>query len=54
MLWELMTRKIPFEELSSWAIPIAVSKGERPPITKDMNPDIAKLIKDCWHQKLIL
>jgi serine/threonine protein kinase len=35
VLWELYTRKIPFEKESTFNIPLLVIKGERPPIPKD-------------------
>jgi len=51
IIWEILSRKIPFEELPSWNIPVAVTKGERPTITKEMNPELVKIMKICWHQK---
>eukprot|EP01114_Cavostelium_apophysatum_P013008 TRINITY_DN3062_c0_g1_i1.p1 TRINITY_DN3062_c0_g1~~TRINITY_DN3062_c0_g1_i1.p1 ORF type:complete len:754 (+),score=209.48 TRINITY_DN3062_c0_g1_i1:33-2294(+) len=51
VLWELATRKIPFNELSSYQIPVLVAKGERPTIPKECNAELAKLIKASWHQK---
>jgi serine/threonine protein kinase len=51
VLWELYTRKIPFEKESTFNIPILVIKGERPSISKDCPKDYAKLMKSCWHEK---
>lgn len=57
MIWEMITRQIPFSDKDSWAIPgfsqvmlktksqVAVSKGERPPLPKELHPVMANLIK---------
>jgi serine/threonine protein kinase len=51
VLWELLTRKIPFDDINSFSIPIAVIKGDRPSIPRDCLPPLKKLIKQCWHAK---
>lgn len=59
ILWEMVTREIPFSNISSFAIPISVIKGDRPTIPKDVSSEIKSLIKSCWagifqiFQKLI-
>lgn len=45
VLWELVTRKAPFETLQSWNIPVMVVKGERPEIPKSCPKEFAHLIK---------
>jgi hypothetical protein len=41
-----VTRKVPFENASSFAIPLAVTKGERPPIVeKDFSKEYSALVK---------
>ncbi|KAH3767115.1 mitogen-activated protein kinase kinase kinase [Pelomyxa schiedti] len=49
VLWELITRQTPYADKPSWALPLAVSKGERPTIPKTANPNLAKLIRNCWQ-----
>eukprot|EP01127_Copromyxa_protea_P010497 TRINITY_DN2552_c0_g2_i1.p1 TRINITY_DN2552_c0_g2~~TRINITY_DN2552_c0_g2_i1.p1 ORF type:complete len:1280 (+),score=216.70 TRINITY_DN2552_c0_g2_i1:44-3883(+) len=50
IMWELVTRKIPFSHLSSFAIPVSVIKGERPPIPKDINPNWKRLMTQSWNK----
>jgi serine/threonine protein kinase len=50
VMWELTTREIPFSNLASFAIPLCVIRGERPPLPKDINPTWKKLITDCWQK----
>ncbi|KAH3761770.1 serine/threonine-protein kinase STY17 [Pelomyxa schiedti] len=49
VMWEMLTRQIPYSDKDSWAIPLSVAKGDRPPIPKDCHPAFSKLIKQCWH-----
>ncbi len=49
VLWELVTRKVPWEELQMWEIPVVVGRGERPPIPKDVIPRFSQLIASCWQ-----
>jgi serine/threonine protein kinase len=50
VLWELVTRKIPFEEHNTWEIPNIVGRGDRPPIPKDCPSKFASLIHSCWQE----
>jgi serine/threonine protein kinase len=49
--WELLARKLPFEESESFSIPLLVLKGKRPPLPKEGPKEYLKLIKKCWEQK---
>jgi len=49
--WELLTRKLPFEETESFSIPLLVLKGKRPALPKEGTKEYQKLIKKCWNQK---
>ena len=57
VLWEILARKYPFNEIPAFAIPQAVVRGDRPVIPSPENPltfhteDYAKLMKTCWHPK---
>eukprot|EP01128_Nolandella_sp_AFSM9_P010657 TRINITY_DN7400_c0_g1_i1.p1 TRINITY_DN7400_c0_g1~~TRINITY_DN7400_c0_g1_i1.p1 ORF type:complete len:412 (-),score=80.25 TRINITY_DN7400_c0_g1_i1:155-1339(-) len=51
ILWELLTRKMPFGEAEAFTIPVLVTKGKRPAIPKKSNKDYVKLIEKCWNQK---
>lgn len=51
ILWELITRKMPFGDVEAFSIPLLVSRGERPELYKDCPAEWKKLIKSCWHQK---
>eukprot|EP00047_Mylnosiga_fluctuans_P017625 m.63196 g.63196 ORF g.63196 m.63196 type:complete len:1176 (+) comp7179_c0_seq3:179-3706(+) len=50
ILWEVWTRRLPFENLkSTWQVRDAVEAGVRPPLPEDMDPDYAALIGACWQ-----
>ncbi|KAK5579991.1 hypothetical protein RB653_000003 [Dictyostelium firmibasis] len=51
VLWEIIARKEPYENVNSWSIPVMVSKGERPTIPADCPSEYSKLIKACWTDK---
>lgn len=48
-LWELASRKIPYAENSSEAIPTFVREGKRETIPQDCPPKLASLITACWE-----
>lgn len=51
ILWELVTRQMPFGDIEAFSVPLMVSRGERPDLSKDIPIEWRKLIKACWHQK---
>lgn len=51
VMWELYTKQIPFQDLNTFEIPIAVIKGDRPAIPKDCPKEYAKIMQLCWHKK---
>eukprot|EP01114_Cavostelium_apophysatum_P012644 TRINITY_DN2881_c0_g1_i4.p1 TRINITY_DN2881_c0_g1~~TRINITY_DN2881_c0_g1_i4.p1 ORF type:complete len:997 (+),score=287.22 TRINITY_DN2881_c0_g1_i4:2154-5144(+) len=51
VIWEIFTRKLPFEDIPSFQIPLVVTRGDRPTIPKDMPPKVVKLLKACWDAK---
>ena len=51
VMWELYTKQVPFQDLNTFEIPIAVIKGERPTVPKDCPKEYAKLMQLCWHKK---
>jgi serine/threonine protein kinase len=51
VMWELYTKQVPFQDLNTFEIPIAVIKGERPAIPKECPKEYAKLMQSCWHKK---
>eukprot|EP01125_Pyxidicula_operculata_P000434 TRINITY_DN10466_c0_g1_i1.p1 TRINITY_DN10466_c0_g1~~TRINITY_DN10466_c0_g1_i1.p1 ORF type:complete len:697 (+),score=155.01 TRINITY_DN10466_c0_g1_i1:34-2124(+) len=51
IMWELLTRRIPFEDVESFSIPLVVTKGERPPIPKDCNKDYRAIMVKCWDAR---
>lgn len=51
ILWELVARKLPFEEIGfDNKVEEAVMQGKRPTIPSDSNSTFAQLISDCWMQ----
>ncbi|KAM9998727.1 hypothetical protein ACTFIY_008379 [Dictyostelium cf. discoideum] len=51
VLWEIIARKEPYENINSWSIPVLVAKGDRPTIPADCPSEYSKLIKACWTDK---
>jgi tRNA A-37 threonylcarbamoyl transferase component Bud32 len=50
-LWELITRRIPYEGVQSVRIITSVINGMRPQIPKATPAGLVKLITLCWHTK---
>ncbi|KAA8537466.1 hypothetical protein F0562_027074 [Nyssa sinensis] len=51
VLWELLTGKIPYENLSPLQAAVGVvQKGLRPTIPRDTHPEIGELLERCWQQ----
>jgi len=51
ILWELLTREMPFDDTETFTIPVLVTKGKRPKIPKFTPKDWMKLVEKCWNQK---
>lgn len=51
ILWEMATGKLPYADMDSIQIAVAVSsKGLRPPIPDTWPPFIRELAQQCWHE----
>jgi serine/threonine protein kinase len=51
MLWEMATRKLPFQECDHQIqIAMAIERGDRPPMSKHISPGLGKLIMQCWDE----
>ncbi|XP_059633286.1 serine/threonine-protein kinase STY46-like isoform X2 [Cornus florida] len=51
VLWELLTGKIPHENLTPLQAAVGVvQKGLRPKIPRDTHPEIVELLERCWQQ----
>ncbi|KAM5565230.1 serine/threonine-protein kinase STY46-like [Rosa sericea] len=51
ILWELLTGKLPYENLTPLQAALGVvKKGLRPTIPKHTNPMLAELMESCWQQ----
>ena len=49
ILWEMVTRKIPFEGMNGVQVSVAVATRDlRPTIPPDTPQDVAKIMKECW------
>ncbi|CAI5981855.1 unnamed protein product [Closterium sp. NIES-64] len=49
-LWELLTGKLPYADLTPLQAAVSVvQKGLRPPIPKGTHPRVAELMVRCWH-----
>jgi len=50
VLWELLTRQQPYEQMEAFAVPLAVLKGTRPPVPTWAPPIYGQLMSECWHE----
>lgn len=50
-LYEIISGEVPFSDIPSVAIPVAVSKGSRPQLSKDLPKAWVKLVQLCWHER---
>ncbi|WVZ87779.1 hypothetical protein U9M48_034364 [Paspalum notatum var. saurae] len=50
VLWELVTTKIPYENLSPLQAALGVRQGMRLEIPSLVNPRLSKLIQQCWDE----
>ncbi|KAJ7967113.1 putative Protein kinase [Quillaja saponaria] len=51
VLWELLTRKLPYEFLTPLQAAVGVvQKGLRPTIPKHTHPKLVELLERCWQQ----
>jgi len=51
VMWEIMTKKIPYEGRPLTSIPVAVTKGERPIIPQSCPRKLGNLITKSWSSK---
>ncbi|KAF7140889.1 hypothetical protein RHSIM_Rhsim06G0011000 [Rhododendron simsii] len=51
VLWELLTRKVPYEQLTPLQAAVGVvQKGLRPLVPPNTHPKMAALLERCWQQ----
>ena len=51
VLYELITKKQPFQDQPGFNIPVLIAKGIRPAVPKEVPKFWSKLMKDCWNDK---
>lgn len=50
VLWQLVTRELPYEDRSTFEAAAAVAmESLRPPFPEGTPSDYKKLVQDCWH-----
>ena len=49
VMWEVLSRAVPFEGLNRAQIIAQVIAGKRPPIPEDSPPEMIELMEKCWH-----
>jgi sterile alpha motif and leucine zipper-containing kinase AZK len=50
VLWEMVTRRVPYQDAIDMQIHASVKEGEREELPADCLPAIASLISACWKQ----
>jgi serine/threonine protein kinase len=52
IMWELVSRELPYNGMNSVQVSVAVlTKAYRPPIPRNTPAEYAKLIEEAWHQE---
>ena len=52
VLWELLTCRVPYSELTPLQAAVGVvQKGLRPPMPQNAPPALAELMQQCWQRK---
>jgi serine/threonine protein kinase len=52
VLWELLTCKVPYSEMTPLQAAVGVvQKGLRPPMPPSAPPALAELMQQCWQRK---
>jgi serine/threonine protein kinase len=51
VMWEVLTRRMPYEEGNMMSVAMDVLQGKRPAVPADCPPKFAEVMRRCWHQK---
>lgn len=51
VMWEIASRRIPYELASPTIISSVVPIGDREEILEDCPPGYMELVQRCWHEK---
>jgi len=51
VMWEVLTRKVPYEDRNMMTVALDVINGNRPPIPSDCPENFAKIMQKCWMGK---
>jgi serine/threonine protein kinase len=51
IMWEVLTRKVPYEGRNFMNVSLDVLEGRRPSIPLDCPTSFKKVMKACWHAK---
>jgi serine/threonine protein kinase len=50
VMWELLTRKVPYASQTFMSVALEVLDGKRPEVPSDCPPDFKELMQRCWHK----
>ena len=54
LAWEMLTYRIPFDDMMPVEAALAVAKeGRRPPIPKECPESVQHMLEQCWHQQAV-
>jgi serine/threonine protein kinase len=51
VMWEVLTRQVPYAEGNLTTVAFDVIQGKRPPLPSDCPPAYADTMRRCWHEK---
>jgi hypothetical protein len=50
-MWEVLTRRVPYEGLNFMAVSLHVLDNNRPDVPDNCPADFKKMMTRCWHPK---
>jgi len=52
IMWEVLTRKVPYDGRNFMGVTLDVLEGKRPPVPGDCPKDYRTMMKSCWKAKM--
>jgi serine/threonine protein kinase len=51
VMWEVLTRKVPYQDKNMMTVALDVINGQRPPVPADCPRAFAEVMQRCWTAK---
>lgn len=50
VMWEVLTRKVPYADQTFMSVALEILDGKRPDVPSDCPPEFKQLMQRCWHK----